>query len=202
MQYLAMGIPKMICNSSLILDLEMLPLLQADRPSAGGDAAQQGARRHQGIASEENLTASSYVSGEQFIQWQQRIAATRREKEEKVRQDTMAVESSAQRVRQLKTENEQLVGRENQLSEESKMEEVLLVDTNAQLGVLHEQLQEAGDLGRFVRQLQEEEEKTKLERTSRVRDIEERLRRMQVITVIMFASPINKYHVHGGILLP
>ena len=123
-------------------------------------------------------------------------------KEEKVRQDTMAVESSAQRVRQLKTENEQLVGRENQLSEESKMEEVLLVDTNAQLGVLNEQLQEAGVLGRFVRQLQEEEEKTKLERTSRVRDIEERLRRMQVINVIMFASPINKYHVHGGILFP
>ena len=129
------------------------------------------------------MTASSYVSGEQFIQWQQRIAATRREKEEKVRQDTMAVESSAQRVRQLKTENEQLVGRENQLSEESKMEEVLLVDTNAQLGVLYEQLQEAGGLGQFVRQLQEEEEKTKLERTSQVRDIEERLRRMQVINV-------------------
>ena len=148
------------------------------------------------------MTASSYVSGEQFIQWQQRIAATRREKEEKVRQDTMAVESSAQRVRQLKTENEQLVGRENQLSEESKMEEVLLVDTNAQLGVLYEQLQEAGGLGQFVRQLQEEEEKTKLEQTSRVRDIEERLRRMQVINVIMFASPINKYHVHGGIFFP
>ena len=180
----------------------MLPLLQADRPSAGGDAAQQQARRHHGIASEENLTASSCVSGEQFIQWQQRIAATRREKEEKVRQDSMAVESSAQRVRQLKTENEQLVGRENQLSEESKMEEVLLVNTNAQLGVLKEQLEEAGGLGRFVRQLQEEEEKTKLERTSRVRDIEERLRRMQVINIIMFAPLIKKYHLHGGILLP
>ena len=147
------------------------------------------------------MTASSCVSGEQFIQWQQRIATTRREKEEKVKQDSMAVESSAQRVRQLKTENEQLVGRENQLSEESKMEEVLLVNTNAQLGVLKEQLQEAGVLGRFVRQLQEEEEKTKLERTSRVRDIEERLRRMQVINIIMFAPLIKKYHVHGGILL-
>ena len=113
----------------------------------------------------------------------------------------MAVESSAQRVRQLKTENEQLVGRENQLSEESKMEEVLLVETNAQLGVLEKQLEEAGGLGRFVRQLQEEEEKTKLERTSRVRDIEERLRRMQVIDIIMFAPLIKKYHVHGGILL-
>ena len=45
------------------------------------------------------------------------------------------------------------------------------------------QLEEAGVLGRFVRQLQEEEEKIKLERTSRVRDIEERLRRMQVINV-------------------
>ena len=148
------------------------------------------------------MTASSYVSGEQFIQWQQRIATTRREKEEKVKQDSMAVESSAQRVRQLKTENEQLVGRENQLSEESKMEEVLLVETNAQLGVLEKQLEEAGGLGRFVRQLQEEEEKTKLERTSRVRDIEERLRRMQVINIIMFAPLIKKYRVHGGILLP
>ena len=147
------------------------------------------------------MTASSCVSGEQFIQWQQRIATTRREKEEKVRQDSMAVESGAQRVRQLKTENEQLVGRENQLSEESKMEEVLLVETNAQLGVLEKQLEEAGGLGRFVRQLQEEEEKTKLERTSRVRDIEERLRRMQVINIIMFAPLIKKYHVHGGILL-
>ena len=147
------------------------------------------------------MTASSCVSGEQFIQWQQRIATTRREKEEKVKQDSMAVESGAQRVRQLKTENEQLVGRENQLSEESKMEEVLLVETNAQLGVLEKQLEEAGGLGRFVRQLQEEEEKTKLERTSRVRDIEERLRRMQVINIIMFAPLIKKYHVHGGILL-
>ena len=82
------------------------------------------------------------------------------------------------------------------------MEEVLLVNTNAQLGVLKEQLQEAGVLGRFVRQLQEEEEKTKLERTSRVRDIEERLRRMQVINIIMFAPLIKKYHLHGGILLP
>ena len=129
------------------------------------------------------MTASSHVSGEQFIQWQQQIAATRREKEEKVRQDTMAVESSAQRVRQLKTENEQLVGRENQLSEESKMEEVLLVDTNAQLGVLYEQLQEAGGLGQFVRQLQEEEEKTKSERSSRIREIEERLRNVKVINL-------------------
>ena len=129
------------------------------------------------------MTASSYVSGEQFIQWQQRIAATRRDKEEKVRQDTMAVESSAQRVRQLKTENEQLVGRENQLSEESKMEEVLLVNTNAQLGVLDGQLRQVGNLGQFVRQLQEEEEKTKSERSSRIREIEERLRNVKVINL-------------------
>ena len=93
------------------------------------------------------------------------------------------VESCAERVRQLKTENEQLVGRGNQLSEESKTEEMLLINTNAQLGVLNEQLQQAGCLGRFVRHLQEEEEKTKSERSSRIREIEERLRNVKVINL-------------------
>ena len=93
------------------------------------------------------------------------------------------VESSAERVRQLKTENEQLVGRGNQLSEEFKTEEVLLINTNAQLGVLEEQLQQAGSLGRIVRHLQEEEEKTKSERSSRIREIEERLRHVKVINL-------------------
>ena len=93
------------------------------------------------------------------------------------------VESCAVRVRQLKTENEQLVGRGNQLSEELKTEEMLLINTNAQLDVLNEQLQQAGSLGRFVRQLQEEEEKTKSERSSRIREIEERLRNVKVINL-------------------
>ena len=93
------------------------------------------------------------------------------------------VESCAVRVRQLKTENEQLVGRGNQLSEELKTEEVLLINTNAQLGVLEEQLQQAGSLGRIVRQLQEEEEKTKSERSSRIREIEERLRHVKVFNL-------------------
>ena len=93
------------------------------------------------------------------------------------------VESCAVRVRQLKTENEQLVGRGNQLSEEFKTEEVLLINTNAQLGVLEEQLQQAGSLGRIVRHLQEEEEKTKSERSSRIREIEERLRHVKVINL-------------------
>ena len=88
----------------------MLPLSQADRPGAGGDAVQQEASRHLGAASEENLDASSCISGEQFIQWQRRITATRLGKGEKLRQESLAVESSAERVRQLKTENEQLVG--------------------------------------------------------------------------------------------
>ena len=90
------------------------------------------------------------------------------------------VESSAERVRQLKTENEQLVGRGNQLSEELKTEEMLLINTNAQLGVLDGQLRQVGNLGQFVRQLQEEEERTKSERSSRIREIEERLRNVKV----------------------
>ena len=93
------------------------------------------------------------------------------------------VESCAVRVRQLKTENEQLVGRGNQLSEELKTEEMLLINTNAQLGVLDEQLRQFGSLGRIVRQLQEEEEKTKSERSSRIREIEERLRNVKVINL-------------------
>ena len=159
----------------------MLPLIQADRPGADGDGVQQQeASRHFGAASEENFDAASSVSGEQFIQWQRRITATRLGKGEKLRQESLAAESSAERVRQLKTENEQLVGRGNQLSEESKMEEVLLINTNAQLGVLDEQLKQVGGLSRFLRQMQEEEEKTKAERSSRIREIEERLRNVKV----------------------
>ena len=158
----------------------MLPLIEADRPGAGGDAVQQEAGRHLGAASEESLDASTCVSGEQFIQWQRQVTATRLGKGEKLRQESLAAESSAERVRQLKTENEQLVGRGNQLSEESKMEEVLLINTNAQLGVLDEQLKQVGGLSRFLRQMQEEEEKTKAERSSRIREIEERLRNVKV----------------------
>ena len=114
-----------------ILDFEMPPQLQADRPGADGDVVQQEASRHLGAASEEDLDAASCVSGEQIIQWQRRIVATRLGKAEKLRWESLAVESSVERVTQLKTENEQLVGRGNQLSEESKMEEVLLINTNA-----------------------------------------------------------------------
>ena len=129
------------------------------------------------------MDASLCISGEQFIQWQRRITATRLGKGEKLRQESLAAESSAERVRQLKTENEQLVGRGNQLSEELKTEEMLLINTNAQLGVLDGQLRQVGNLGQFVRQLQEEEEKTKSERSSRIREIEERLRHVKVINL-------------------
>ena len=160
----------------------MLPLTQADRPGADGDGVQQQeASRHLGAATEEDLDASSCVSGEQIIQWHRRIVATRLGKAEKLRWESLAVESSAERVTQLKTENEQLVGRGNQLSEESKMEEVLLINTNAQLSVLKEQLQQVGDLGQFVRQLQDEEERTKSEKSSRIREIEERFQNVKVI---------------------
>ena len=161
--------------------LEMLPVIQADRPAADGDGVQQQeASRHLGAASEENFDASSCISGEQFIQWQWQVTATRLGKGAKLRQESLAAESSAERVRQLKTENEQLVGRGNQLSEELKTEEMLLINTNAQLSVLKEQLQQVGDLGQFVRQLQEEEEKTKSERSSRIRELEERFQKVKV----------------------
>ena len=159
----------------------MLPLIQADRPGADGDGVQQEASRHLGAASEENLDAYSSVSGEQFIQWQRQVTATRLGKGEKLKQESLAAESSAERVRQLKTENEQLVGKGNQLSEELKTEEMLLINTNAQLAVLEEQLQQVGVLGQFVRQLQDEEERTKSERSSRMREIEERFQNVKVI---------------------
>ena len=161
--------------------LAMLPLIQADRPGADGDGVQQEASRHLGAASEENLDAYSSVSGEQFIQWQRQVTATRLGKGEKLKQESLAAESSAERVRQLKTENEQLVGKGNQLSEELKTEEMLLINTNAQLAVLEEQLQQVGVLGQFVRQLQDEEERTKSERSSRMREIEERFQNVKVI---------------------
>ena len=159
----------------------MLPLIQADRPGGDGDGVQQEASRHLGAASEENLDAYSSVSGEQFIQWQRQVTATRLGKGEKLKQESLAAESSAERVRQLKTENEQLVGKGNQLSEELKTEEMLLINTNAQLAVLEEQLQQVGVLGQFVRQLQDEEERTKSERSSRMREIEERFQNVKVI---------------------
>ena len=127
------------------------------------------------------MDASTCVSGKQFIQWQRRITATRLGKGEKLRQESLAAESSAERVRQLKTENEELVGKGNQLSEELKTEEMLLINTNAQLAVLEEQLQQVGVLGQFVRQLQDEEERTKSERSSRMREIEERFQNVKVI---------------------
>ena len=162
--------------------LEMLPVIQADRPAADGDGVQrQEAGRHLGAASEENFDASSCISGEQFIQWQRQVTATRLGKGEKLKQESLAAESSAERVRQLKTENEQLVGKGNQLSEELKTEEMLLINTNAQLGVLEGQLQQVGVLGQFVRQLQDEEERTKSERSSRMREIEERFQNVKVI---------------------
>ena len=162
--------------------LEMLPVIQADRPAADGDGVQQQeASRHLGAASEEKFDASSCISGEQFIQWQWQVTATRLGKGAKLRQESLAAESSAERVRQLKTENEQLVGRGNQLSEELKTEEMLLINTNAQLAVLEEQLQQVGVLGQFVRQLQDEEERTKSERSSRMREIEERFQNVKVI---------------------
>ena len=159
----------------------MLPLIQADRPGGDGDGVQQEASRHLGAASEENLDAYSSVSGEQFIQWQRQVTATRLGKGEKLKQESLAAESSAERVRQLKTENEELVGKGNQLSEELKTEEMLLINTNAQLGVLEGQLQQVGVLGQFVRQLQDEEERTKSERSSRMREIEERFQNVKVI---------------------
>merc|ERR1719500_2636769 len=96
------------------------------------------------------------------------------------RQETLVVESGSLRKTQLKTDNEQLDGREEQLAAESKMEEVVLDDTEVQLGFLEEQLQDVCGLGGMVKQMQEQEELTKVELDSRFRVMEEKFRRVQL----------------------
>ena len=163
----------LILNSSCpIAELMMFSQVRAGQLNAGGDGTQ------------ETSTASTGVTGEQFIQWQQRVTATRHGKEEKLRQDTLVVESGGRRITQLKTDNEQLDGKKEQLAAESKMEEVLLNDTEAHSGFLEELLQEVGGLGGMVKQMQEREELTKVEQDSRLRDMEERLCQVQVILAV------------------
>ena len=165
-----------------IVELMMFSQVRAGPLNAGGDGTQEmDGRRSNTAHRQETSAASSGVTGEQFIQWQQGVTATRQGKEEKLRQETLVVESGSLRKTQLKTDNEQLDGKEEQLAAESKMEEVVLDDTEVQLGFLEEQLQEVGGLGGMVKQMQEQEELTKVELDSRFRVMEEKFRRVQVI---------------------
>ena len=149
----------------------------------GGDETQEEDGRHSNGA-DQHVDASSGVTGGQFIQWQQGVIATRRGKEEELRRETLVAESGGRRVTQLKTDNEQLAGKEEQLAEESKIEEVVLNDTLAQLGFLEEQLHEVGGLSGIVKQMQEQEELVKFEQDSRLRVMEEKFRQVQVITAV------------------
>ena len=165
-----------------IVELMMFSQVRAGPLNAGGDGIHElDGRRSNTAHRQETSAASSGVTGEQFIQWQQGVTATRQGKEEKLRQETLVVESGGLRKTQLKTDNEQLDGKEEQLAAESKMEEVVLDDTEVQLGFLEEQLQEVGGLGGMVKQMQEQEELTKVELDSRFRFMEEKFRRVQVI---------------------
>ena len=167
---------KLVCP---IVELMMFSQVRAGPLNAGGDGIHElDGRRSNAVHRQET---TSGVTGEQFIQWQQGVTATRQGKEEKLRQETLVVESGGLRKTQLKTDNEQLDGKEEQLAAESKMEEVVLDDTEVQLGFLEEQLQDVCGLGGMVKQMQEQEELTKVELDSRFRVMEEKFRRVQVI---------------------
>ena len=160
----------------------MFSQVRAGPLNAGGDGIHElDGRRSNTAHRQETSAASSGVTGEQFIQWQQGVTATRQGKEEKLRQETLVVESGGLRKTQLKTDNDQLDEKEEQLAAESKMEEVVLDDTEVQLGFLEEQLQDVCGLGGMVKQMQEQEELTKVELDSRFRVMEEKFRRVQVI---------------------
>ena len=151
------------------------------RPDDAGDETQlnsQGGRRSDALA--ETSSTSCGITAEHLIQWQQSLTASRHGKEEKLRQDTLSVESNSRRVTHLKTGNAQLAGKEEQLAEDSKLEDGLLCETEAQLGFLEEQLREVAGIGEVVKQMQEQDELVKVEQDSRLKSMEERFRQVQV----------------------
>ena len=162
----------------------MFSQLQAGPLNAGGDRTQDQGNYRPNAVDQEASGVSSGVTGEQFIQWQQRVTSTRQGKEDKLRVDTLMIESSGRHITQIKTDNEQLAGKEEQLANEFKVEEGLLTDTEAQLGFLEGQLQEVGGLGGMVKEMQEQEKLAKVEQDSRLRDMEERFCQVQVIVVV------------------
>jgi len=159
----------------------MFSQMRAGPLNVSGDGTQELDSRRSNTANlQETSAASSGVTGEQFIQWKQRVTATRQGKEAKLRQEILVVESGGRRITQLKTDNEQLVGEEDQLAAESKMEEEVSSDTEVQLGFLEEQLHEVGRLCGMTKQMQEQEESAKVELDSRLRDMEESFCRVQL----------------------
>jgi len=161
----------------------MFSRLRAGQLNAGGDRTQQDQDALQDGCRPNTVhqeAVSSSVTGEQFLQWQQRVTSTRQGKEGKMRQDKMMIETCGSRITQVKMDNEQLAGKEEQLANEFKVEEGLLTDTEAQLGFLEGQLQEVGGLERMVKEMQEQEKLAKVEQDSSLRDMEERFRLVQL----------------------
>ena len=188
----------LINPASQIVELMMFSQLRGGLLNAGGGgrngAQEQDDRNQQGAHA-----ASSGITGEEFIQWQQRLIGARQGKEEKLRQDTLVMESSGRRVTQLKTDNEQLAGKEEMLVEESKMEEVVLNDTEVQLDFLEEQLHEASALGGMVKQMQEQQELVKVDQDLRLRVMEKSFRQIQVLcsSDYLFFSFISCLIIHA-----
>ena len=162
----------------------MLSQLQAGPLNTGGDRTLDQDDNRPNAVGQEASVVSSGVTGEQLIQWQQKMTSTRQGKEDKLRQDTLVTESCGRRITQVKTENEELAGREEQLADEFKVEEGLLADTEVQLSFLEGQLHEVGGLGGMVKEMQEQEKLAKVEQDSSLRDMEERFRLVQVIMVV------------------
>ena len=134
----------------------------------------------QSRARSDNAGDGTQLTAEHLIQWQQSLTASRHGKEEKLRQDTLRIESNSRRVTHLKTGNAQLAGKEEQLAEDSKLEDGLLGETEAQLGFLEEQLRGVAGIGEEVKQMQEQDELVKVEQDSRLKSMEERFRQVQV----------------------
>ena len=169
----------------------MISRVRAGPLNADGDGTQELDDHRQ-----ERSAASTGVTGEQFIQWQQRVTATRQGKEEKLRQETLLIESDGRRITHLKMDIEQLDGKDEQLAAEFKMEEVLLNETEARLEFLEEQLQDVGGLSGMVKQMQEEQELAKVEQESRFREMEERFRQVQVKLEEKIVFCIELYHIN------
>ena len=170
----------------------MFSRLRAGQLNAGGDRTQQDQDALQDGCRPSTVhqeAVSSSVTGEQFIQWQQRVTSTRQGKEDKMRQDKMMIETSGSRITQVKMDNEQLAGKEEQLANEFKVEEGLLTDTEAQLGFLEGQLQEVGGLEGMVKEMQEQEKLAKVEQDSRLRNMEERFCQVQVNIIVGIHIP-------------
>ena len=72
----------------------MFSQLQTGPLNAGGDRTQDQDDRGPNAVDQETSVVSCGVTGEQLLQWQQRVTSTRQGKEDKLRKDKLVVESS------------------------------------------------------------------------------------------------------------